>query len=151
MYYTDKQRRVFKAIVKNQEANIQEVAEIASVHPSYVRYIINRLPKDKASDVEWLREKAGITAEDLEEDTDGEEEESTDSEEETESSSLMESFGVEAGEEVDPGEGVQVSMVRYLPVSITVTIPEDLIEEENSETSRLLKDPKEVRASSNAD
>lgn len=37
LYYTDKQTRVFKAIVQNQDANIKEVSDDAGVHPSSVR------------------------------------------------------------------------------------------------------------------
>ena len=150
LYYTEKQTRVFKAIVENRDANIKEVSDKAGVHPSYVRYIVNRLPADKATDDEWLMEKAGLTPEDLESEgkTSGEEGAKAEAEEPPENGGLMESFGITEGEEVEVeelnGKGVNVSMVRYLPVTITVTIPQDLLMEEEGGEQKLLMTPEQV-------
>lgn len=62
LYYTDKQIKTLTEIVKNPDGSLSEIAEKAGVHPSYVRYIINRLPKDKASDMDWLRQKVEFNA-----------------------------------------------------------------------------------------
>lgn len=63
LYYTDKQQRVLRAIVENPEKNTNQIGRIADVHPSYVTYIIKRLPPDKATDWDWLRRKAGMESE----------------------------------------------------------------------------------------
>lgn len=157
LYYTEKQTRVFKAIVRNRDANLKEVAEEAGVHPSYVRYIVNRLPKDKATDIEWLMDKAGVDEEELEEEEKVEGEPPALSEEEQQAreekqaeeqgqethgeEALKQSFGVGGGggaseEEVQThaGEdGYQVTMTRMLPVTISVNIPQDALEAEVSE------------------
>lgn len=172
LYYTEKQTRVFKAIVENRDANIKEVADTAGVHPSYVRYIVNRLPKDKATDEEWLMEKAGVDPEDLEGSSGTEEEpqeesagdraarseaeappEQTALEEQVGADSLMESFGVASAEDVEEvnlEEGAQVSMVRYLPVTITVTIPKELLMEEEGGEQKLLMTPDQLQAPENS-
>lgn len=135
LYYTEKQTRVFKAIVKNRDANLKEVAEAAGVHPSYVRYIVNRLPKDKATDLEWLMEKADVEPAELDEDVPTEEEE--DGGEEgvgaVEQESVMESFNVGGGEGREASEASnahEITMTRQLPVTITVQIPQEMLESE---------------------
>lgn len=173
LYYTEKQTRVFKAIVENQNANLQEVADEAGVHPSYVRYIVNRLPRDRAADDEWLMDKAGVTEEDLEEadevpedqteeeppeEETGPEEEPPEqpteadpdeeilapdeqvpgpSEEEVQGrgGEVMKSFGIGQAPEEEPqqeatDEGYEVTMTRMLPVTISVTVPYDMLEVE---------------------
>lgn len=134
LYYTERQSRVFKAIVENKEANINEVAEKATVHPSYVRYIINRLPKDKATDEEWLKEKAGFDS--VSNSGEGGDEGKA---------SLKESFGISPDGGEEP-EGSQVSVVRYLPVTITVTIPQELLMEEEGGESKLLMEPENTES-----
>lgn len=62
LYYTDKQIRALTEIVRNPDGSLSEIAEKAGVHPSYVRYIINRLPKDRASDMDWLKQKVEFNA-----------------------------------------------------------------------------------------
>lgn len=60
LYYTEKQIKAISEIIRDPDASLSEIAEEAGVHPSYVRYIINRLPKTKATDMEWLKGKVGI-------------------------------------------------------------------------------------------
>lgn len=157
LYYTDKQLRVFRAIVENREANIKEVAGKAGVHPSYVRYIINRLPQEKAVDMDWMKEKAGLEDETEDEAEDVEEEEVTEVEVQAEgppektalekqvgTDALMESFGVQSmddAKEVDGEDGVEVKMVRSLPVTISVTIPGEFL---SGEDENVLLDPDEA-------
>lgn len=126
LYYTEKQTRVFKAIMQNWEADLSEVADKANVHPSYVRYIVNRLPKDKATDKEWLMQKAGLDEEDLEEDLE-EDDGAT-----QEPDGMMQSFGVGAKkaeqQQVVEGDSREVSMTTMLPVTITVQIPGEALD-----------------------
>ena len=136
LYYTEKQQRVLKHVVKDMDADLGEIADRASVHPSYVRYIVNRLPKDKANDKEWLAEKANVRKEELEEPPAlSKEEAKAREQEEDPPDAMMQSFGLD-GEEIEGVEeinedqeltedGYKVSMTRLLPVTITVQIPYD--------------------------
>jgi hypothetical protein len=56
LYYTQKQKRVLKAISENPHASANEVADIAEVHPSYIPYICERVDKDVVDNLHRLEE-----------------------------------------------------------------------------------------------
>lgn len=131
LYYTEKQQRVLKALVRYPTQNTNQIGREADVHPSYVTYIIKRLPpnmlrgenweEDREIDWDWLRMKAGIADEETpapEEEEEGESAEAeAEAEEEEEEKITAEEFEsgfepeeeeveTEAEEEEEPSVGM---------------------------------------------
>lgn len=159
LYYTPKQQRVLKAIVQNPEDNSNQIAKSADVHPSYVTYIIGRLPPEHATDMDWMREKAGLTEE---KEMQAEEEEATAAEgterargmtaapddeappalsqeeaeamQNGEAESVMQSFGLADGETGEEADGMTFTVVRKVPMQISFTIPDDVMSEAKMKT-----------------
>lgn len=123
LYYTEKQTKTLKAIVENPEGSLSEIADEAGVHPSYVRYIINRLPKSKVNDMDWLREKAGIEEEEGPPSLSKEEDESPEGAFAEQISSSGDDEGVALEQYMDEEDGY-VS----IPIEVEVKVPKSLFQ-----------------------
>lgn len=131
LYYTDKQIRALTEIVRNPDGSLSEIAEKAGVHPSYVRYIINRLPKDRASDMDWLKQKVEFNANgNAPPSLSKEEDEASEQDEDEEPQGAFAEQIASKGDEValeqyrDESEGEFVS----IPIQVEVKVPKALFQ-----------------------
>lgn len=127
IYYTQKQKRVLKAIAENPHATAKEIGDIAEVHPSYVPYICERVDQGVVENLhrleEYLSEREEMDNVPVEESV----EEGTQEEQESdESEELMETFG--AKPTVDDRHRVsqqstEFTLTKQVPVEVTFRFP----------------------------